>query len=325
MAAHCETGTIMSMLNHAGLPISEPMVFGISGGIFFAYLESSRMPFPMIVTRTKPGDIRKKISKRIGAEFVKCTFQDPARAQQQLDSLLLRQIPVSTQVDMFNMDYIPMYMKAHFNGHFIIIVGKENDSYLVSDCYYRELTSLNALSLEKARFAKGDLAPKGLMYYIKTVNKNPDLYKIIIKGIQDGCKNMLKIPIPFLGVKGIRRFAKKVVDWPKIARDEEHLSHEIMSINITLEDRGTGGAGFRFMYATFLQEASKILARPDFSDMAGQMMGIGDRWREISLFSARIGKKHDLGPDRLKDLQGMILKRADEEEKFFKQLYAIVK
>lgn len=325
MAAHCETGTIMSMLNHAGLSISEPMVLGVAGGIFFAYLHTSRFAFPMIVTRSKPGDIRKKISKRLGAEFVNYTFRNPQKAQQQLDALLAEAIPVSVQVDMFNMDYIPPYMRAHFNGHFIIIVGKENGSYTVSDCYYKDLAPLNSQSLEKARFAKGDLAPKGLMYYIKNVPQHPDLNNAIIHGIKDACRNMLKIPIPFLGIKGIRRFAQKVVDWPRLARDEEHLSHEIMSINVSLEERGTGGAGFRFMYATFLQEAAKILNRPDFANMSKQMMAIGDRWREISLFAARIGKKHDMGPDRLKELQGMILQRADEEEKFFNQLYRMVK
>jgi hypothetical protein len=325
MAAHCETGTIMSMLNHAGLSISEPMVFGLSGGIFFAYLDTPRFPFPMIVTRSKPGDIRKKIAKRTGAEFVTYTFKDPRKAQQQLDSLLQQGIPVSVQVDMFNMDYIPAYMRAHFNGHFIIIVGREHENYIVSDCYYKELAPLNPLSLEKARFAKGDLAPKGLMYYIKHIPQNPDLTAAIRQGIKDACRSMLRIPIPFLGIKGIRRFARKVVDWPKLARDEEHLSHEIMSINVILEERGTGGAGFRFMYATFLQEAAKILNRPDFADISKQMMAIGDRWREISLFAARIGKKHDMGPDRLKELQGMILQRADEEEKFFNQLYRMVK
>jgi len=51
---------------------------------------------------------------------------------------------------------------------------------------------------------------------------------------------MLSIPIPFLGIKGIRKFAGKITDWPAMARDTEHLSHEVMKINILLEDQGTG-------------------------------------------------------------------------------------
>ena len=131
---------------------------------------------------------------------------------------------------------------------------------------------------------------------------------------------MLNIPIPFLGVKGIRMFARKVMDWPKFARDIEHLSHEIMKINILLEDQGTGGAGFRFMYATFLQQASDMTQNQELKRMSEKMMEIGDGWREISLFSARIGKNRDLGPDRLKQLSEMIYEQAEVEERFFQEL-----
>jgi hypothetical protein len=136
---------------------------------------------------------------------------------------------------------------------------------------------------------------------------------------------MLKLPIPFLGIKGMHMFARKVVEWPKFARDTEHLSHEIMKINILLEDQGTGGAGFRFMYATFLQQAAGMIGKPALKELSGELMKIGDGWREISLFSARIGKNRDLGPEKLKQLSDMIHDRADVEERFFKSLSQAIK
>jgi phytoene dehydrogenase-like protein len=48
-----------------------------------------------------------------------------------------------------------------------------------------------------------------------------------------------------------------------------------MMINVILEERGTGGAGFRFMYATFLREAAHVLGRTDLADMGNKMMQIG--------------------------------------------------
>ena len=135
---------------------------------------------------------------------------------------------------------------------------------------------------------------------------------------------MLSIPMPFLGVKGIRMFARKVTEWPNFARDTEHLSHEIMKINILLEDQGTGGAGFRFMYATFLQQASSILRLPTLKDLSQELMLIGDGWREISLFAARIGKNRDLGAEKLGQLGAMIAGRADAEENFFRKLSKVV-
>lgn len=325
MAAHCETGTVTGMLNHSGMDITEPMVFGISGGIFFAYLETPKLPFPMFVTRSKPGSIRKKIGKRLNVSFKASKDRSFTKAQQNLDTLIDQKLPVAIQVDMFYMDYIPAYMRAHFNGHYITVVGKENSTYTVSDCYYPNLAKLSMNSLQKAWFAKGDLAPHGLKYYAERIPKEIDLPKAISGGIREACRNMLKLPIPFLGIKGIRLFAKKVVDWPKITRDENHLAHEILMISAILEERGTGGAGFRFMYATFLQQAAKIINNNELAALSKQMMEIGDRWREISLHAARIGKRHELGSDRLNELKEMILGRADEEEKFFNQLLKTIK
>ena len=136
---------------------------------------------------------------------------------------------------------------------------------------------------------------------------------------------MLMIPIPFLGIKGIRQFSKKLPEWPSLARDTEHLSHEIMKINILLEDQGTGGAGFRFIFATFLQQAAGILKQPALNEMSKEMMEIGDGWREISLYAARIGKNRDLGTDRLKELGNKLMERADAEESFFKRLRKLIK
>ncbi len=324
MTAHCETGTVAGLLNHAGLAISEPMVFGISAGIFFAYFKTPKFSFPTFVHRSKPGSIREKIKKRLGISFKELKYGLPQKATYALDELINQKIPIATQVDMFYMEYIPNYMKAHFNGHFITVIGKENSTYTVSDCYYPDLVELSVQAMEKARFAKGDLSPHGLLFYAKKVPLQVDLKQPIIKGIKEAARMMIKMPVNFIGVKGIRLFAKKVVEWPDIARDVEHLSHEIINISANLEERGTGGAGFRFMYASFLQEASKVLNNSELADISKQMMENGDKWRELSLHAARLGKNRDVGPEKLKGLQEMIMARADTEEKLFNRLLHIV-
>jgi hypothetical protein len=324
MAAHCETGAMTALLNHAGLHLSEPLIFGISGGIFFAYFRPAALQFPTLITRSMPGVIRKKIAKRVGVKFHSSKYRDPIKAQSDLDGFLEKNIPTAVQLDVFYMDYVPLYMKIHFNAHFVIILGKENNRYTVSDCYQPAIQTVAEGSIAKGRFARGDLAPHGLSFNVVHAPKNPDLKKAIIAGIKESCKNMVKLPIPFLGVKGIRLFAKKLPLYPELMSDIEVLSHETMQINVILEEQGTGGAGFRFMFATFLQEAAQILRHDDLYDMAKRMMEIGDKWREISLFAARVGKKRDLGVEKFKELSAMVVERADEEEKFFKQLSKLV-
>jgi uncharacterized protein DUF4872/butirosin biosynthesis protein H-like len=326
MAAHCETGAISGLLRHNGLHLSEAMVLGITGGIFFAYLKIRALPFPTFVVRSAPGSILKNMTRRVKAGFHVVKFRDADNAQAALDALLAQGIPVAVQVDMFHMDYIPAYMRVHFNGHFVTVFAKEGDSYTVSDGYHPKVAQVPDADLRKARFARGDLAPRGTMFYVKDVPRKPDLRKPIIAGIKHSCRNMTGLPVPFLGVKGIRRFASKLTEWPSLTRDEVHLSHEIMSINVILEERGTGGAGFRFMFASFLREASAALGdNTQLADMAREMMAIGDRWRELSIFAARMGKKREFSDEKFEELQGLILKRADEEEVFFRKLKGVTK
>jgi hypothetical protein len=321
MAAHCESGAVTSLLNNAGLDISEPLVFGISSGIFFGYFHKMKsFTFPTFIVRNKPGSIRENLAKRLGIKFHTEKFRSQNEGMQRLDELIVKNIPVAVQVDFFYMDYLPEWERVHINVHFIVVVGKKGTKYIVSDSYFPNLVEIESESLRKARFAGGSMSPKGFIFYPEYIPKTIDYKKAILKGLKKSCFYMLKIPIPFLGTKGIRRFAKKIVEWPSFARDTEHLSHEIMKINILLEDQGTGGAGFRFMFATFLQQASGILQKPEFRELSKEMMEIGDGWREISLFASRIGKNRDLGQDRLKELGAMLAGRAKAEERFFKRL-----
>jgi hypothetical protein len=208
-----------------------------------------------------------------------------------------------------------------------MVVGKEGDEFIVSDCYYPTLSKVSADSLDKARFAKSDFAPRGFMYQPRSIpdREGVDLKKAILQGIRQSAFNMVRVPLPFLGVKAIRRFADSVPTWGVYARNSDELSHALMSIHLILEERGTGGGGFRFMYATFLQEAAEVLGRPEFSEMSKTMMTNGDRWRDISLFVARIGKNRDFAKEKMAAVRDMIMARADEEERIFKTLLAMAK
>ncbi len=257
--------------------------------------------------------------------FIPKSSNREKKVKKHLNDLLAKDIPTAVQVDFYYMDYMPEYQRVHINVHFVNVIGMNETNYLISDSYYPKKSDLKIQTLQKARFAGGYMAPKGFLFYPESIPDNIDYEKAIIKGIKINCFNMLKLPVPFVGIKGMRKFARKVTEWPKIARDIDHLSHEIMRINILLEDQGTGGAGFRYLYATFLQQASDKLKDEGLKDMSKRMMEIGDNWRNISYFAAKIGKNRDLGPDKLKELSEMIHARADEEQTFFTDLGKMIK
>ena len=91
-----------------------------------------------------------------------------------------------------------------------------------------------------------------------------------------------------------------------------------------LEEIGTGGAGFRYMYAAFLQQASTILEMPQLNDYSKQMTDIGDMWRDYAYKSARVFKKRQGEQYSYDELADILEKIAILEKQFFADLKAIM-
>jgi hypothetical protein len=67
-------------------------------------------------------------------------------------------------------------------------------------------------------------------------------------------------------------------------------SDELGQVIRMLEEIGTGGAGFRFIYAAFLQESAAILQIPLLDKLSTEMTEAGDRWREFAWQASRCFK-----------------------------------
>ena len=137
------------------------------------------------------------------------------------------------------------------------------------------------------------------MYYPVYVNPTPDIRKACIAGMLDSCNQMLKIPIPLFGVKGIRYVARKIIEWPEKLGYVE-ACRQLAHILRFQEEMGTGGAGFRYMYAAFLQEASQLFGSSELNDLSNEMTAIGDIWREFAVVyfahyqTAKIKKRRNI-------------------------------
>jgi len=296
--AHCENGVIMSLLkNHGVQQISEPMAFGIGSGLFYIHI-----PFlslnngPAISFRTMPGAIFKRTCKALKIQMTSKRFKSEQEAQAFLDKKLSENIPVGCQVGVFHLDYFPPEYRFHFNAHNLIVFGKEGDTYLVSDPVMETTTTLSAENLNKVRFAKGIYAPKGHIYYPTVIPEisEQQLKKAIIKGIKRNCRDMLRIPGGVAGVKGINYTAKKIRGW-KDKVGERQAALNLGQIVRMQEEIGTGGGGFRFIYAAFLEEVSELFDNKELLEVSEKLTKAGDLWRDSALQMSGIYK------GRLKD------------------------
>ncbi len=318
-SAHCENGVASNLLKHHGINISEPMIFGIGSGLFFFYFPLLRVNHaPAISYRPMPGFIFNKAAKRLGVKVKRIKFSSPEKAQKALEENLNNNIPTGLQVGVYNLTYFPDEYRFHFNAHNLVVYGKTDDKFLISDPVMETVTTLTEKELEKVRFAKGALAPKGHMYYPTYIPKDMDWEKAIKKGIKNTCNDMLA-PVPIVGVKAIRVVANQIKKWP-VKKGVKVANHYLAQMVRMQEEIGTGGGGFRFIYGAFLQEASVILKNDELKTLSTEITNIGDMWRDFAINASRVFKNRSNQTDVYNSLSDELMKIADLEEAFFKKL-----
>lgn len=318
-SAHCENGVVSNLMKYNGFEVSEPMVFGIGSGLLFCYIPFLKVNHaPAISYRSMPGTIFNRFAKRVGIKIKREKFKNRKQAQARLDENLKNNNPVGLQVGVYNLSYFPDEYRFHFNAHNLVVYGKENSTYLISDPVMEGVTTLTAKELEKVRFAQGALAPKGHIYYPINFPKDISLEKAIIKGIKQTCNDMLA-PIPIVGVKGIKTVAKLIRKWPK-TKGTKVANHYLGQIVRMQEEIGTGGGGFRYIYAAFLQESGKLLNNDKLLELSKEMTHIGDLWRDFAVDASRIYKNRSNKTDGYNTIAMQLEHIADLEKELFKAL-----
>lgn len=319
-AAHCETGVTSALLRDQGIDISESLIFGIGSGIFFGHLPFIKMVgLPITTFRSQPGSIFRKAGKRLGVKFVTQRFRNQQKGMDELRRVLKEGHIVGLTVNIYWLSYFPRRFRFQFNGHNLIVLRETATGFRLSDPVLEHPVDCLNEDLERARFARGPLESHGFMYYVQ---KNPqaiDIRGACIAGMKDTCKMMLKIPVPIFGVRGIRYLAKKIKASPKKLGFDEACRH-LANIVRMQEEVGTGGAGFRFMYAAFLQEASDLFSCADLARISLEMTSIGDLWRDFAVVSARVIKQRGGPGDNIDKVSELMLECAAREEKLFKNL-----
>lgn len=320
--AHCESGVMSALLRERGTTLSEAMVFGIGSGLTFAYLPFVKLGgLPLISYRMPPRSIMRGVSKRLGITMQYDTFKSVDAGMRALDEKLAAGRVVGLQTSVFWLPYFPPDMRFHFNAHNLVVYAKRGDTYLISDPVFEHPVECDAESLAKARFVRGALAPKGLLYYPTQIPGSVNLVPAIKKSINFTTGMMLHTPVPIIGIRGIRHVAKKIGNLnPAEEKRNKLLLGHIVRMQ---EEIGTGGAGFRFLYAAFLQEAARMDGLSALGPCAEQLTAAGDKWRNFALTCARMVKGREAVD--YKALSGILGECADVETSVYKRLRGAVK
>lgn len=316
-SAHCESGVVANMFNHCGLSLSEPMAFGLAGGLAFAYLPFIKLSgMPLIAYRTPPRSIIKGVQKRLNVKMKFQKFRDPEKGMQSLNEQLDQGRVVGLQASVFWLPYFPETMRFHFNAHNLLVYGREGDNYLISDPVFEQPVVCDSQALQKARFAKGALAAKGIMYYPTEIPESFDLKQASQSAIKANLRTMTGAPLPIIGIRGIRYLAKTIIKLSQNPKKREtYLPHYLSHIVRMQEEIGTGGAGFRFIYGAFLKETAAKLNNSLLEEAAEIILDAGDDWRMFALMSSKMCKGRK--PMDALLLSEILNRCADKEQKMW--------
>jgi hypothetical protein len=329
LAAHCESGVTSILLEKAGLPVSEALVFGIGAGMFFVHLPiDSLFGNPTVSFRSMANSIFKKACKRLGARFEVRTYRSEEKGMAELAQLVEQGVLVGLQTSVYWLEYMPRRFRFPFNLHNIIVYGRSGaETWKISDPVFDAPVLCSDASLRHARFAQGLFAPHGRLYFVVEAPK-PDpvrLKRAVLQGLRETAHDMSSIPVSLFGWKAIHLLADRMERWPARFKDPKDALMQLATVVRMQEEIGTGGAGFRYLQAASFQEAGKLLGQGEWQGYSEKLTAVGDRWREFAGRAAKVIKSREADPAQFREVAEIIRECGTRERELFAEVYEFVR
>jgi len=307
-----------------GFKFSEPMIFGLGSGLGFVYWQSKRgnmvlLPaYPFVGGRAR--DLYKNLCSNLGVSVKVNKTSSKTRAYEALKDLINKDIPVMIAVDMPYLKYLGLPEQAHFGGHCVVVAGLDEEKGIayIADTMFKDLQIATLKELEEARSSTfKPFPPENRWVTFEFPAKLTPVEVAIRNAITKTTKDILYPPIKNLGVKGINHFANEVVKWPKLFPPENELRRQLYEMSyIMMEEDGTGGGLFRYLYSRFLKEAGELLNNRELADLGQRYHQIGQKWTAI----AKLIRETPKNTTNVHEARKVLLEVAKEETKVLSSL-----
>lgn len=289
---HCESSALRDIFEFYGFKFSETMIFGLGSGLGFVYWHSKKMLYPFVGGRAR--NLDKNLCSNLGVKVSVNRTSSKTRAYGALKDLIGKSIPVMVHVDMPYLKYLELPEQAHFGAHTVVVAGIDEDKGIayIADTRFKDLQTATLKELEEARSSTyKPFTPENKWLTFEFPDKLTPIEMAIRNAITQTAEAMLYPPIKNLGVQGITYFANEIVKWPKLFPPENVLFRQLYEVNyIMMEEDGTGGGLFRYLYSRFLKEVGELLSKKQLTTLGERYYWIGEKWSAIAKLIREIPK-----------------------------------
>ena len=162
---HCETTATGALLTHAGLQLSEPMIFGLGEGLGYGVFVFKAAPAPFIAGRSRPEAVTQTLAANLGLDVEFRETRSAKKAWDNIASFIDTGQPVAAKLDMHYLDYFDT--DAHFAGHYVTVHGYDDRHvYLVDTIAQGEDLSTSREQFEAGRLWKGPMSSNAMTWTI---------------------------------------------------------------------------------------------------------------------------------------------------------------
>ena len=281
------TAALQRLLHHAGVTVSEPLLFlqagGIGAGMFAFLYEKENFASLFLAGRHLWADDLAYLTaaaQRLGHTVAVKETTGAKTAEQQLRDALSGGGPVIAWVDMAHLPH--RAMPARFSGggyHVITVQSIDGDSALIHDVAPTPITiSLRDLSSARGRIAK---FRNRLLWLSGVVKRQPAPQAVITDALRTCATTLTKAKMANFRLDAFLELADRIdgrggkESWDVIFPAGPRLWSALTSLHEYIERYGTGGGLCRSVFAEGLREAG----RPED---AARYAALGGRWSALA-------------------------------------------
>jgi hypothetical protein len=268
---HCSSSSIADILRFDGQPLSEAMAFGLGSGVGFIFSRDERFS-PRFRFNGRALDLEGKFYALFGVHLPWAGRWDP----ESIERSLAQGRPLIAQTDIA---YLPYYDGVHFPLHGIVVTGWDAQHAQVADTFSDELQTIDAGQLRAALQGEGSpfMDPPYRIAAAPRIELKIDA-ECLARAIKVAARDMLEPIRPDTGIPAMRALAVLHVEWS----ESQDWAWSARFAYQGIEKRGTGGGGFRTLYASFLDEARAWLPAIDRVRAVDRMRESSSRWSAMA-------------------------------------------